>query len=123
MSTEVSVKWLINMAFEANVNNHKILLDADESVGGENLGPRPKPLTLAGLGGCTGMDVVALLKKMKVNVDSFEVRIHADLTEEHPRIYHTIHIYYVFKGEDLPMDKLEKAVSLSQEKYCGVIVC
>jgi len=120
MSTVVSVKWIENMAFEANVNEHKIILDADESVGGQNLGPRPKPLTLAGLGGCTGMDVVALLKKMKVDVDAFEIRIHADLTEEHPRIYHTIILYYVFWGKDLPMDKLEKAVSLSQEKYCGV---
>jgi putative redox protein len=108
------------MAFEANVNDHKIILDADESVGGQNLGPRPKPMILAGLGGCTGMDVVALLKKMKVNVDAFEIRIHADLTEEHPRIYQTIIVYYVFWGKDLPMDKLEKAVSLSQEKYCGV---
>lgn len=120
MSTIVNVKWQENMVFEANVNNHKIIMDADDSAGGQDLGPRPKALTLAGLGGCTGMDVVSLLRKMKVDVESFEIRIEAELTDEHPKIYHTIVLYYIFKGKDLPLDKIEKAVSLSQEKYCGV---
>lgn len=120
MSTIVNVKWKENMAFEADVNNHKIIMDVDESNGGQNLGPRPKAMLLAGLGGCTGMDVVSILKKMKVVVDGFEIRIEAEMTEEHPKIYHTIVLYYIFKGKDLPLDKIETAVSLSQEKYCGV---
>lgn len=120
MPTIVNVKWKENMAFEANVNNHQIIMDADESVGGQDLGPRPKAMLLAGLGGCTGMDVVSILKKMKVVVDGFEIRIEAEMTEEHPKIYHTIVLYYIFKGKDLPLDKIETAVSLSQEKFCGV---
>jgi len=108
------------MAFEAEINNFKILMDADESVGGENSGPRPKPLTLASLGGCTGMDVVSILKKMRIEPDYFNIEIEGELTEEHPRYYHKIHLTYQFKGVDLPMDKLEKAVNLSQDRYCGV---
>lgn len=108
------------MAFEADVNDHKIVLDAGISGGGQDLGPRPKALLLAGLGGCTGMDVVSLLKKMHVSIDSFDVKIEAEMTEDHPKVYHSIVVYYIFKGKDLPLEKIEKAVNLSQEKYCGV---
>jgi putative redox protein len=120
MNTKVNVTWTHDMAFEATVNDHKILLDADEAVGGKNQGPRPKPLTLVALGGCTGMDVVSILKKMKVDLDYFNVQVEGELTEEHPKVYHTITITYIFRGKDLEMEKLEKAVKLSQEKYCGV---
>lgn len=120
MKTKVDVTWTRNMAFEATVNDHKILLDADEAVGGHNHGPRPKPLTLVALGGCTGMDVVSILKKMKVEPEYFNVQVEGELTEEHPRVYHTITITYIFRGKNLEVDKLEKAVNLSQEKYCGV---
>ena len=108
------------MAFEATVNDHKIILDAVEAVGGKDRGPRPKPLLLVSLGGCTGMDVVSILKKMRVDFQGLNVEVEGELTNEHPMYYHTINIRYLFKGKDLPMDKLEKAVSLSQERYCGV---
>ena len=121
MSTEiVKVNWLQNMAFEADVNGHKIVIDAAESVGGENLGPRPKPLMLVALAGCTGMDVVSILKKMRVEVEAFNVVVEGDLTEEHPKQFSQMRIIYEFKGKDLPMDKLEKAINLSEERYCGV---
>ena len=108
------------MAFEADVYGHKIMLDASEAGGGENRGPRPKPLLLAALAGCTGMDVVSILKKMRVEVEAFNVVVEGDLTEEHPKQYAKMHIIYEFKGKDLPMDKLEKAINLSEERYCGV---
>jgi putative redox protein len=121
MSTEiVKVNWLQNMAFEANVNGHKIIIDAAEAVGGENLGPRPKPLMLVALAGCTGMDVVSILKKMRVEVEAFNVVVEGDLTEEHPKQFSQMRVIYEFKGNDLPMDKLEKAINLSEERYCGV---
>lgn len=120
MKNKVDVKWTDKMSFEATVNEHKIVLDAMESVGGEDKGPRPKGLLLVSLGGCTGMDVVSMLKKMRVEFDSFSVEVEGELTEEHPKYYHTITINYFFKGKDLPMEKLEKAVSLSQDRYCGV---
>ncbi len=117
---KIDVTWLENMAFESEINGHKLLIDANESVGGEDCGPRPKPLLLLALGGCTGMDVVSILKKMRVEVDNFNIDIDATPTKEHPVIYEKIHLVYEFTGKDLPMDKLKKAVDLSQERYCGV---
>ena len=66
------------------------------------------------------MDVVSILKKMKVEPEYFNIRIEADLTEEHPKVYSKVHIIYEFKGKDLEREKLQKAIELSQEKYCGV---
>ena len=119
---EIKVDWLENMAFKAEVNGHEIILDAVEAVGGENRGPRPKPLMMVALAGCTGMDVISILKKMRVEVEGFSVRVIGDLTEEHPKHFEKMHVIYEFKGKDLPMDKLEKAISLSEERYCGVSV-
>jgi putative redox protein len=120
MNNKVDVTWAGNMSFEAEVNGFKIMMDADESVGGENKGPRPKPLTLASLGGCTAMDVISILKKMRIEPDYFNVAVVGELTEEHPKYYHKIHLTYIFRGQGLDLDKLEKAAKLSQERYCGV---
>lgn len=117
---EANVKWTGGMAFSAEQDGHVIALDADETVGGRDGGPRPKTLMLTALGGCTGMDVISILRKMQVHPDSFEVQTEADLTEEHPKVFAKVHLRYVFKGEGLPMEKLQRAVSLSQDKYCGV---
>jgi len=116
----VTTKWLSNMAFEADVHGHKIIIDAGPNAGGENRGPRPKPLMLASLGGCTAMDVISILKKMRVDVNEFNVRVEGELTEEHPKHFIKIHVVYEFIGKDLPLDKLKKAVELSEERYCGV---
>ena len=117
---EVRISWQENMAFEADVNGHKIMLDATEGVGGENRGPRPKPLMLTALAGCTGMDVISILKKMRVEPDNFDVIVEGDLTEEHPKQFYKMNVIYEFTGKDLPLEKLKKAVSLSEERYCGV---
>ncbi len=116
----VSTKWLNNMAFESEINGHKIIIDAVPEVGGENRGPRPKPFMLAALGGCTAMDVISILKKMKVEPEKFNVLVEGDVTEEFPKHYYKMHVIYEFTGKNLPLDKLQKAVSLSEEKYCGV---
>lgn len=120
MNNTVAVTWKDGMAFEAEVNGFKLTIDAHEEVGGRNLGPRPKPLTLASLGGCTAMDVISILKKMRIEPSYFNIDVDGELTEEHPKYYHKIHLTYTFSGEGLDMEKLEKAVSLSQERYCGV---
>ena len=122
MKEKVDIRWRDEMAFDASLheNTHKIVLDAMPAVGGRDLGPRPKALILVALGGCTAMDVVSMLKKMRVNFDYFNVEVEGELTEEHPKYYHTLTVNYIFRGKDLPMDKLEKAVNLSQERYCGV---
>ena len=108
------------MEFEADVDGHKIILDVEEKNGGRNMGPKPKPFMMVALGGCTGIDVVSILKKMKVEVESFNILIEADMTETHPKIYESMHVIYEFRGKHLPKDKIERAVELSREKYCGV---
>jgi putative redox protein len=121
MSKEVvTTKWLSNMAFETEVTGHKIVLDAGEAVGGENRGPRPKPLMLAALGGCTGMDVISILQKMRLEVESFNVVVEGETTEEHPKHFYKMHVIYEFTGKGLQLEKLQKAVELSEERYCGV---
>lgn len=118
--TKTGLAWKGEMSFEAEVNGHNFMIDADEAVGGKDRGPRPKPLMLSALAGCTAMDVISILKKMRVTPDEFNVDVEANNTEEHPKHYDAFTIYYKFKGKDLPKDKIEKAVSLSQERYCGV---
>lgn len=120
MAQQAIITWQSNMAFEASVNGHQIIMDADSTVGGQDQGPRPKILLLAGLGGCTGMDVVSILAKMKIIPEKFWMDITAELSDEHPKVYNQIKLIYYFKGENLDRDKLEKAVNLSKERYCGV---
>jgi len=120
MKTIAEITHKDGMAFEVGVNEHKFMIDATPEVGGKDRGPRPKPLVLASLGGCTGMDVISILKKMRVEPDYFNVAVSAEMTDEHPKYYNKIHLRYEFKGNDLPLDKLEKAINLSQDRYCGV---
>ena len=116
----VSTKWIGNMAFETEVNGHKLIIDAGPASGGENSGPRTKLLMLSALGGCTAMDVVAMLKKMRINIDGLNVIVEGDLTEDYPKHFFKMHVIYEFRGKDLPVDKLQKVIDLSSEKYCGV---
>jgi len=120
MKSNFSTKWVSDMAFETEISGHKVLMDASEDVGGHDQGPRPKPLIIAALTGCTGMDVVSILKKMRVELDSFNMSVETEMTEEHPKTYTKIHMIYEFTGNDLDPAKIEKAVSLSQDRYCGV---
>ena len=108
------------MAFKANINGHELMLDLEETAGGTNLGPKPKPLLLVALGGCTAMDVISILKKMRIEPEYFNVKVDGEVTEEHPKHFTKIKIIYEFRGKDLPLEKLQKAIDLSQEHYCGV---
>jgi len=116
----INTRWLEDMAFESEIDGHKITIDSKPEVGGKERGPRPKPFMLAALGGCTAMDVVSMLKKMRVDFKSLNVRVEGELSEEHPRRYLKMHVIYEVEGDDLPLEKIQKAVSLSEEKYCGV---
>ena len=116
----VSSKWIDGLAFETTINGFKVVIDAVPEVGGKNRGPRPKPLMLASLGGCTAMDVISILKKMRVDVKDLNVIVEGYLTEEHPKHFYKMHVIYEVTGKDLPLDKVKKAVSLSEDRYCGV---
>lgn len=120
MKHSVETSWRGNMLFEATVSGHPVLMDATTAAGGADQGARPKELMLAALAGCTGMDVVSILKKMRIDLDGLNIRVDGDVTEEHPKHYNRIHITYEFKGKELPIEQLKKAIDLSQESYCGV---
>jgi putative redox protein len=123
MKVSYSTKHIGGMAFEMVLDgHHKLVMDANEEVGGNDQGVRPKQLLISALTGCTGMDVVSILKKMKVEYNSFELFVDTEASEDHPKVYTDIHIIYQFTGDNLEdnYDKIEKAVNLSQEKYCGV---
>lgn len=112
--------WRDGLSFDAEVDGFHLDLDAEASVGGHGLGPRPKPLVLTAVAGCTAMDVIAILRKMRVQLEGFEVSADGVMTEKHPRVFSRIELRYHFHGDDLPVQKLERAVTLSQDKYCGV---
>ena len=120
MKHVLDLSWKQNLAFEYDMDGHHLIVDASKEGGGDDLGLRPKKLMLTALAGCTGIDVIMILKKMQVVPETFNVIVEGDLTEEHPMRYHKMKVIYQFKGKDLPYDKLEKAVKLSEEKYCGV---
>jgi len=121
---EAKVKWLANMQFVGEVpSGHNVLMDTRHEVGGENSAPAPMELLLIALGGCTGMDVVSILRKMKVEFESLEVGIRGERAFEHPKVYKKIELVYKVKGTGkmpVPPDKVKRAVELSQEKYCSI---
>ena len=123
MKKKFETKHIGGMAFEMVLDDHhKIVMDAKEEVGGNDQGPRPKQFIITALTGCSGMDVVSILKKMRVDFDKFTIEVETDASEEHPKVYTNIHMVYKFEGKDLKenSEKFEKAISLSHDRYCGV---
>jgi putative redox protein len=107
------------MAFTTLLNGHAITTDTDDGDG-QNKGPRPKALMLVALTGCTGIDVVSILNKMKVAFSDLRIDVQADLTDEDAAVYHTVKLLYYIKVAAEDRAKVEKAVALSMDKYCGV---
>jgi putative redox protein len=101
-------------------SGHWIPMDGPSDFQGSDAASRPKELILIGLGGCTGADVSSILHKMKEKIERFEIEIEAESADEHPKVFTKIHILYKFWGQDLKKENLEKAISLSQERYCSV---
>lgn len=117
---ETTATWTDGMAFNVALDGHTFAVDAVAEHGGRDRGPKPKGLVLSALAGCTGMDVVSILNKMRVPFDSFRVHVEGDLTDEHPKHYDRIKLVYTFTGDALDPKKIDRAVRLSQENYCGV---
>ncbi len=119
MSHHVSSFFNKGMAFTANIDQHQVIMDTAD-IGGEDTGASPKKLMLAALGGCTGIDIVSILHKMKVPFSDFSIDTKASLTETIPSIYKDVKIIYTIRIAEKDRPKMEKAVKLSDEKYCGV---
>ena len=121
MKNEIKIQWISSMLFNADTMGGTIKVDGADDVGGQGKGVRPKALMLTSLAGCTGMDVVSLLKKMRAEVDNIEIDVSANLTDEHPKFYKEVHVEYRFYANTFKKDKIEKSVKLSVERYCGVM--
>lgn len=121
---DVVVTLQEGMHFEASSFPHgegcTVQLDAAETFGGEGKGSRPQSLLLVSLGGCTGMDVISILRKKRQDVTAFEVRLRAEKAAEHPKVYTHIWLTYVVTGRDIDPAAVERAIELSMEKYCPV---
>jgi len=117
---KTTATWSEGLSFDVELDGHHFQIDADEEFGGKDRGPKPKGLMLSALAGCTGMDVASLLTKMKMPFDTFAVEVSGQLADAHPKVYTDILVRYIFRGNELDLDKIEKAVKLSLDKYCGV---
>ncbi len=115
------IKLVENMQFVGTADSgHAVIMDAPPSVGGNNSGAKPSELLLMGLGGCSGMDVVSILRKKKQDVTNFEMNVDGETAESHPRSFIGIHIEYVITGRNISDDAVKRAIDLSIDKYCMV---
>ena len=122
MINKITTEWKGGMTFESdNPSGKTLMMDTDVEGSNERFGLSPKALMLSSLAGCTGLDVVSVLEKMKVNDYEFKMDVSGELTNEHPKYYHKVKLDYHFYGKDLNEKKIKKAVDLSVEKYCGVM--
>ncbi|MFD1551963.1 OsmC family peroxiredoxin [Putridiphycobacter roseus] len=120
MTHTTTTRWEKDMTFISEVPGGTIKFDTAAEFGGSDAGVRPKGTMLASLASCSGLDVISVLNKMKVNTTAFRIEVDGELTEEHPKIYKAVELRYYFSGPDLDKKKIEKAVDLSITKYCGV---
>jgi putative redox protein len=122
MSTKTAyVKQIKGITFTGKTDsNHWVTMDGPENFGGSNAGIRPKELILLSLAGCTGSDVISILSKKRTPLDDFEINIKADVADEHPQVFTKIDLEYVFYGKNLNVKDIERAIELSQTKYCSV---
>jgi putative redox protein len=121
MKHEATVRWAGKMTFLGKAGtNHLVPMDTGPDFGGDSSATKPLELLLIGLGGCTGMDIVSLLKKMRVDFTGIEMNLTADRSEEHPNVYTKIDLEYVIYGRGIDEEKVKRAIELSQEKYCSV---
>ncbi|CAC9446398.1 Protein YhfA [uncultured Gammaproteobacteria bacterium] len=117
------VKWINDMMMVGeSASGHGVVMDGPEELGGKNLGIRPMEMLLLGMGGCTTIDVVSTLKKMRETVRDCRAEITAERADEHPKVFTNIHIHFVVEGENLNEKKVAKAVSLSADKYCSASI-
>ena len=119
----LSVNWVDGMLMVGKSHSgHSITMDGPTEIGGENLGVRPMEMLLLGVAGCTMIDVVTTLKKMRQDLSHCETKISAERANEHPKVFTDIHIHFIVKGKNLDSKKVDKAVTLSAEKYCSASI-
>jgi len=122
MTDKITTHWKSGLTFESdNPSGKSLTMDTNIEGQEERFGLSPKAMMLSSLAGCSALDVISVLDKMNEKVDDFKIEVSGELTEEHPRYYHSVEVDYHFYGSDLNEKKCERAVNLSIEKYCGVM--
>lgn len=117
---EAKLRWIDHLLFEGvPESGHKVLFDTASSVGGTEQAPTPMEYMLLAIGACTAMDVISILKKMRQEVTEYRVRLVADRNPEHPRYFTRVVIEHILRGNALDPTLVEKAVNLSDTKYCS----
>jgi putative redox protein len=117
---EVTLTWVDGMQFAVETGSrHTLTLDTAKESGGNDSGPRPMEMLLVGLGGCTGVDVLHILKKMRQEVTGVQIRVRGKRATEHPRVYTDIEVEYTVSGRGLSEGKVRQAVKLSETTYCS----
>jgi putative redox protein len=121
MTKHAVLKQVEGLAFAAKGDsNHWVMMDGPAALGGTDAGSRPKELLLQALAGCTASDVVSILRKKRVALDGFEMHLTAEEANEHPKVFTSIHVEYVFFGKEINRADVERAIELSTTKYCSV---
>ena len=119
----ISVKWIDGMLMVGKSDSgHAVVMDGPPEIGGENLGVRPMEMLLLGMTGCTVIDVVSTLKKMREDVVVCQPQVSADRSEEYPKVFTNIHVHFILRGKQLNPSKVDKAIKLSAEKYCSASI-
>ena len=118
-----TVRWVNDMTMVGeSASGHAIVMDGPKEAGGNNLGIRPMEMLLLGMGGCTTIDVLCMLKKMREEVRDCRAEISAERADDHPKVFTKIHIHFVVEGVDLDEKKVGKAIGLSADKYCSASI-
>ena len=117
---ECSAKWEGELKFATEIREHRFIMDSPSNSEAKNMGPSPKELVLAGICGCTGMDIASILNKMRLKIDLCQVNGQTDTTEGHPAIFKKVQLQFIVKGAEVKSEQVMKAVTLSMTKYCGV---
>jgi len=119
----ISVKWIDGMLMVGKSDSgHAIVMDGPPEIGGENLGVRPMEMLLLGMAGCTMIDVVSTLEKMRENLSDCQTKVSADRSDKYPKVFTNIHVHFILRGKKLNPSKVDKAIKLSAEKYCSASI-
>jgi putative redox protein len=122
MANDMTVRATLETGMRIDVktgSGHHVILDAAEHNGGQNSGPQPMEMLLVALAGCSGMDILTILRKKRQDITGYELRIHGMRAEEHPKVYLDITLEHIFSGHNIRPEAVERAIELTEERYCG----
>jgi putative redox protein len=122
MANDMTVRATLETGMRFDVetgSGHHVILDAAENNGGQETGPRPMEMLLVALASCAGMDIISILRKKRLEISAYELRVHGMRAEEHPKVFVEITVEHIFTGHNIKPEAVERAIQLTEERYCG----